>query len=394
MSAPALPHADRDRVVELLQGLIEIDSVNPALPDATHGEVVLAEHVADFFTQLGLEVERSDALPGRPNVLAQMPSPVDDAPVLLLEAHSDTVTIANFPDGLVPRIDGPRLYGRGACDTKGGLAAAMHAMELLAAAEQLPRASVHLLAAIDEEVAYRGVLHYLDQGHRPDASIVIEPTSLAPVIATKGCVRLRIGTRGRSAHTSQPQNGINAITAMIDVVAALTDWADKRTETHPLCGAPTMVISRIGGGTQINIVPEDCWIELDHRTLPSDRPDEIIDEIDAVLRAQGSNARIDEVLVTDYGLDTPPTSPIALTAASACASLGVSDTLIGVPYGSDASKLSALGGVPSIVLGPGDIAQAHAEDEWIEIDQLTAAADLYLRCAVALVAPERLESER
>lgn len=390
MNQPTLPRADGDRVVELLRGLIEIDSVNPALPGATHGEAVLVEHLSRFFSDLGLQVDQSDALPGRPNLLARLPA-ATDVPVLLFEAHSDTVTLTNFPEGLSPRLEGGRLYGRGACDTKGGLAAAMHAIELLAASDQVPRAAVHLLAAIDEEVAYRGVLHYLDEGHRPDNAIVIEPTSLAPVIATKGCVRLRIRARGRSAHTSEPQNGINAITEMQSVIAALGSWAALRTTAHPLCGAPTLTVSRIGGGTQINIVPEDCWIELDYRSLPWEQPDEVIEEIAEVLREGEADAVIDEVLVTDYGLDTPESTAIGQTAALACTSLGLPADLIGVPYGSDASKLSALGGIPSIVLGPGDIAQAHAEDEWVEIEQLGAVADLYLRCSVGLVAPELLE---
>lgn len=385
-STPALPQGDRARVTEILKALVAIESVNPSLPGGSGGEAAVADYVADFCEGIGLPVEQSEALPGRPNVLARLCTPHSPA-VLLLEAHTDTVTLANMPDGLTPRVVGSRLHGRGACDTKGGLAAALHALELLAAVPRLRRAEVQLLGAIDEEVAYRGVLHHLAQGHVADAAIVIEPTSLAPVIATKGCLRVRLRTRGRSAHTSEPQLGRNAIVAMVATVGALEHWMQGRTDTHPRCGPPTLTVSRIGGGTQINIVPDDCWIEVDYRTLPTEDPDDVLAALAALLEEQAPAARIDEVLITDRGLDTSPDAAIARVAAAACAEVAGADALIGVPYGSDASKLSALAGIPSIVLGPGDIAQAHADDEWVDLDEVVAAAEIYLRCAVGLAEP-------
>jgi acetylornithine deacetylase/succinyl-diaminopimelate desuccinylase-like protein len=383
-----LPPVEPDRVSEILAELVAIDSVNPGLPGGAAGEAAMAAHLAGFCERLGMEAELSEVLPGRPNVLARLPA-ADPGPVLLIEGHTDTVTLENMPDGLTPRLQGGRLHGRGACDTKGGIAAALHALELLAAHPHLPRAAVHLLGAADEEVAYRGVLHYLDEGGTADAAIVLEPTGLAPVVATKGCVRLRVGTTGQTAHTSQPENGRNAITDMTRVIAALERWAATRGPAHPLCGPPTLTISRIGGGTQVNIVPASCWIDLDYRTLPGDDPDEVIAAIEAVLAdlctaGDVAAAEIEAVLVTDLGLDTAPSEPIANAVAEACRATGLDPALIGVPYGSDASKLSVRGGIPSVVLGPGDIAQAHADDEWVDLTQVARAAEVYLRCAVAL----------
>lgn len=384
-----LERADLARVTEILQDLVSIDSVNPALPGATNGEAEVAAYVADFCQRLGIEAEQTEALPGRPNVLARLRS-ATPAPVLLIEAHTDTVTVMNMTDGLSPRVHDGRLHGRGACDTKGGLAAALHALELLSARPDLPRAEVHLLGAIDEEVAYRGVLDYLDRGERADGAIVLEPTSLAPVIATKGCARLRLRARGVSAHTSRPAVGSNAISTMARVVAGLEDWMASRTDAHPLCGAPTLTVSRIQGGTQINIVPDECWIEIDYRLMPAEDPEDAIGTIRKQLKqftvANEPAVEVAEVLLTDWGLDTPPEARIARVAASACHAAGVEDTLVGVPYGSDASKLSARAAIPSIVLGPGDIAQAHATDEWVELEEVRTAADIYAGCALGMVA--------
>jgi acetylornithine deacetylase/succinyl-diaminopimelate desuccinylase-like protein len=298
--------------------------------------------------------------------------------------------VTNMTDGLAPWVRDGRLHGRGACDTKGGLAAALHALELLAARPELPRAEVHLLGAIDEEVAYRGVLDYLARGGHADAAIVLEPTSLAPVIATKGCARVRLRAAGVSAHTSRPTVGRNAVSIMARVVTALEDWMAARTDTHPLCGEPTLTVSRIQGGTQINIVPDECWIEIDYRLMPDEDPQHAIGTIRRQLAPftdEGApTVEVAQVLLTDWGLDTPPDAPIARLAAAACRTAGVDDTLVGVPYGSDASKLSARAAIPAIVLGPGDIAQAHAADEWVDLEEVRTAADIYAACALGMVA--------
>jgi acetylornithine deacetylase/succinyl-diaminopimelate desuccinylase-like protein len=377
------------RVTEILHDLVSIDSVNPALPGATDGEAQVAAYIADFCSRLGMDVEQTEALPGRPNVLARLRT-AGPAPVLLIEAHTDTVTVTNMTDGLSPWVRDGRLHGRGACDTKGGLTAALHALELLVARPDLPRAEVHLLGAIDEEVAYRGVLDYLDRGERADAAIVLEPTSLAPVIATKGCARLRLRAHGVSAHTSRPAVGRNAISTMARVVAVLEGWMAARTDTHPLCGEPTLTVSRIHGGTQINIVPDECWIEIDYRLMPDEDPADAIATIQRQLEpftVDGDPVvEVQEVLLTDRGLDTPPDARIAQVAAAACRRAGVDDTLVGVPYGSDASKLSARGAIASIVLGPGDIDQAHAADEWVDLEEVRTAADIYAGCARGMAA--------
>lgn len=384
--------ADTERVTQILEDLIRADSVNPALPGGRQGEREVAAYIDRFCSRLGMAVTQREVLPGRPNVLARLGAAAA-GPTLLIEAHTDTVTTANMPDGLQPRREGGRLYGRGACDTKGGLAAALHALELLAAAPELPRAAVHLLGAIDEEVAYRGVLDYLDQGGTADAAVVIEPTGLAPVVATKGCVRVRIRTVGRSAHTSRPALGVNAVRAMTTVMQALEHWVSAREESHPLCGDPTLTVARIEGGTQINIVPDACLIDVDYRTLPQEQPDQVLAQLADLLAhvsdGQEWSASVEEVLLTDLGLDTPTDSAVARAAATSCRRLGLPDTLVGVPYGSDASKLAGIGGIPSLVLGPGDIAQAHASDEWVEVEQLRMAADLYASCAVELARAAR-----
>lgn len=362
--------------VEILAELVRIDSVNPAYAGGA-GEAAISKWIGEFLSAWGIESFEQEVLPGRPNRIARLPGR-HAARRLVFEAHTDTASV----DGMAippfePAIREGRLYGRGACDTKAGLAAMLHAAAALASRGEQPNAEIWIAATADEEHAYRGVLK-LCEGLRAEGAVVSEPTSMRLVIATKGCLRFRLHTRGRAAHSSKPELGVNAIVQMARLIQALEeDAAGFRLRRHPLVGAPTSNVGLIRGGTQVNMVPDACWIEVDRRLIPGE-------SLENVLRHYGQLvARIDagawmETTLTDEPLQTPEGARVAAVAARLLADMGLNPAPAGVPYGSDASKLTRAG-IPSIVVGPGSIDQAHAAVEWVDCAEVERAAEFYRR---------------
>lgn len=373
-------------VIATLADLVRINSVNPAYGGPGEGEI--AAYIRAFFEQRGLEVSEQEVFPGRPNVLVRLPGRNPDRRIVL-EAHTDTVsvqgmTIAPFE----PVIREGRMYGRGSCDTKAGLATMMHALASLHEQGITPPCEVLLAAAVDEEFSYRGVV-CLCEGLHAHAAIVAEPTELRLVTATKGVLRCRIVVHGKAAHSSKPHLGANAIGAMARVIAALeADAEAMAAHAHPLTGPATCSVGVIQGGVQVNFVPDRCAIEIDRRLLPGEKAETALAHyrqlVDAVCAQRpGIRGEIEEpVLLVDEALDTPTDSIVTHTAATVLAELGLDPTPCGVPFGCDASKL-ARAGIPSLVFGPGSIDRAHTVDESIEIDQVETALDFQRRFLLA-----------
>jgi acetylornithine deacetylase len=290
------------------------------------------------------------------------------------------------------------MYGRGTCDTKGALAAAIVAASRVAARRIQRSGEILLLFTVDEEYLKRGVAHAVDNGLTATAAIVGEPTSLRPIVAHKGAVRFRIVTHGRSAHTSQPENGDNAILQMVDVI----EWLRERLEPaiavrhHPRLTPPTMTIGTITGGTGVNIVPDRCMIEIDRRTLPTEDPRAILAEYDAVLAdlmrtRPGIKATREEPYLVERGLDGPADGPLVRAIQDAIrAECGdaIDVTPTGVPYGTDASLVWGRTGTPTVVLGPGDIAQAHTADEWVDLREVQRCVAIYEHVMTSFVSGE------
>lgn len=379
------------RALELLITLVAIPSVNPAYDPESAGEAQIATFVASWARALGLSTRRQTVFPGRDNIIVRIEGPAN-APVLLFESHMDTVSAAGS-EAFTPTVRDGRLYGRGACDTKSTLAAMMAAIESLLDHRASLACTIELLAAVDEETGGAGVKAHVEAGARADAAIVGEPTELRVVHAHNGCVRGEINVIGRAAHTSVAGEGINAITGMADVVLALRDLHAR------LVSAPggvqangSMTVSLIDGGTGINIVPARCTISYDRRIVPGQTVPEALAEIDTTLdtlRTSHPDLGIERQVpsLTDDALNTPTDSTIVRIASSANRALGLDPVPAAVPYGSDATKLSAsphvVGGIPTIVYGPGSIAQAHGADEYVEIAQVEAAAAFYRGVALA-----------
>jgi succinyl-diaminopimelate desuccinylase len=381
-------------VQQTLAELVAINSVNPALPGGVaDAEGRVCAWIGGFCQKHGLEFTTMEVEPGRPNLLIRVPGS-DQRRALLFEAHTDVVAVEGYRgDPFTPQIRDGRLYGRGACDDKASLAAMLHAV--LELKRNTPPLTVYLLASMSEELNATGIWHFVRHGMATlgdvqiAGAVVGEPTNLEIVRAHKGSVRWKIATHGRAAHSSKPQLGVNAIQQMARVIRAIEERVLPRLgeRSHPLVGAPTLNIGVIRGGVQVNFVPDECWIELDRRIIPGETQESVMAEFNTLfdeLRRDDPQLSVDHLppVRFDPPLETPADAAIVQAAVRAAdATLG-RHAIVGAPYGTDASKL-ALHGVPSIVLGPGSIDQAHTIEEWVELQQVGKAVELYAAIAAA-----------
>jgi succinyl-diaminopimelate desuccinylase len=364
---------------KLLRELVALPSVNPAFLPAGHcdaGEARVAEFLGSTAARAGLDVNFQKVARGRSNVIARLAPSGKSKRRILLAPHMDTVA-ACAPDQFVPRVANGRLYGRGACDTKGSVAAMLTALITLARSGNRPDETEFIFAAlVDEENIQTGSRALAASGLRADLAIVGEPTRLKIVTAHKGSVWLRLETRGKAAHGSCPDLGKNAVHEMACIVDLLeTDYAQQlRRRRHPLLGPATISVGSIRGGTQPNIVPASCIASADRRTLPGENDRQVCAEIDKLLRKKGLCAKIDSEKPSDCApMETDPRLPLV----HGLLKIARQRKPVGVKFFCDASVL-AKAGIPSVVFGPGDIAQAHTADEWVELKSVERAAALLL----------------
>ena len=364
---------------KLLRELIALPSVNPAfLPanDPRAGEQRVADFLAATAARAGLDVEFQAVFPGRANLLARLSPRGSVRRRILLAPHMDTVGAAD--EQFTPRSRNGRLFGRGACDTKGPMAAMLMALCELARNGPRPVDTEIILAGLlDEEHGQAGSRALVASGLRADLAIVGEPTRLQVVTAHKGTLWMTLETRGKSAHGSWPELGRNAVHDMARIVDLLqTVYATQlRRRRHPLLGCATVSVGSICGGSQANIVPDRCTILLDRRTLPGETEASVRREINALLRPR--NLRV--AFAHDKLAPCLPLETDFRLALVDCLlqSLGQRKP-VGVRYFCDASVL-ARGGIPSVVFGPGDIAQAHTATEWISVEALERGKNLLRR---------------
>lgn len=364
---------------DTLADLVRIESVNPAYGGP--GELEAARYVRRFFEQRGIETWEQEVFPGRPNVIARLPGR-DPGRRIILEAHTDTVSVQGMEIlPFEPRIENGRMYGRGSCDTKAGLAGMMHAVASLHEEGRQPPCEVWLAAVVDEEHTYRGVVS-LCEGLTGDAALVAEPTGLRAIIAGKGVLRWRIRVDGRAAHSSKPHLGVNAISHAARIVLALEAEHERlAVRTHPLLGPATLNVGLIQGGVQVNFVPDTCTLEIDRRLLPGERTPDVMAHCEAIVERLHAEhptlqATLEPPSLSDEALETAADSAPARFASTLLGEMGLDGTLGGVPFGSDASKLSRQG-VPSLIFGPGNIDQAHAAVEYVDLRQVELASEFY-----------------
>jgi len=313
----------------------------------------------------------------RSNLLATFRPPGKVRLRLLLAPHMDTVPAAT-DEQYQPRFAGPRIYGRGACDTKGSVAAMLAALCQLAKNGPLPAETEIVFAGlVDEEQAQSGSRALAASGFQADLAIVGEPTGLRIVTAHKGTLWLGLATRGKSAHGARPELGRNAVHEMARVVCLLeTDYARRlRRWRHPLLGHATVNVGVIAGGTQPNIVPAACRIGVDRRTLPGETERSVRAEMMALFRRHKLRVGIaSQKQAPCLPMETDARLPLVRQFFGVAGQKKAA----GVDYFCDASVL-AQAGIASVVFGPGDIAQAHTAEEWIARKSLEAATALLLK---------------
>ena len=383
-------------VLNLLKKLVSIPSVNPMGRDVSGPEFFetrLTEFLVQSLEETGILYERIEIAPGRSNILARLDSD-QNTKTVLLDAHQDTVPVDGMTiDPFDPVERDGRLYGRGSCDVKGGLAAMFVAFARLAKERPPNRPHVILSLTCDEEATSLGINHLTDSWcgsqqtyrlcpKRPDVAIVAEPTSLNIVVAHRGATRWKLHTTGRACHSSRPNEGINAIYRMAKVVGCLEEyarWLPDSRPAHPLCGPATLSVGRIDGGSSVNVVPDSCTIEVDRRIIPGEDRFAVIEDLATYLRERlDFDVQHDPPYCASPPLNDDLNGNLAQQLMRSITDVVGPRQVLGVPYGTHASRI-ARAGVPAVVFGPGDIAQAHTKDEWIDITQLEQSSEIYYR---------------
>ena len=370
----------REDVVALLSALVEIDSVNPSLVAGGAGEGAIAAFVAGWARDAGLEVEVLERTPGRPSVVVRARG-TGGGRTLLLCGHVDTVGVEGMAEPHVARVEGDRLFGRGAYDMKAGVAAALLAARDAAA---LGLAGDVVVAAVaDEEHASLGVREVLERVEA-DAAIVTEPTELEVVVAHKGFVWLEVEVTGRAAHGSRPHLGVDAIVRTGPVLAELgrLDEALGARE-HPLLGRPSVHASTIEGGAELSSYPARCVLRIERRTLPGERAADVERELDALLdrcRAADPQLRAERrTLLVREPFEVDPDHALVRAVRDAAAEvLPEAPRVGGASFWADAAFIAAAG-TPTVMLGPGGEG-AHAMEEWVSL----ADTEAVVRALVAV----------
>ena len=372
------------QVVKLLRDLIALPSVNNAfLPpgDPHAGEELVADYLKNRARKAGLEIETQATNSGRDNLIVRLKPLGQATHRIILAPHMDTVG-GDLDKIFRPTKKGERLHGRGACDTKGSVAVMFHAMEHLAKRHRPANTEIVFIGFVDEECNQTGSRAFSKLKLRANLALVGEPTRCRVVTAHKGDLWLRLSTRGKAAHGARPELGRNAVHTMAKCIDTIeTEYAQNLGKRrHPVLGHPTINTGIVRGGSQPNIVPDVCEADLDRRTLPGESFTTISREIGEVLKKRGLKARLTNVKgYTCPAMETDPTLPMVQQLMRT-----VRQTKpLGVDYYCDAANIAATG-VPAIVWGPGDIAQAHTADEWISIRQIERGMDVLTRFLLSL----------
>ncbi|NCC61752.1 MAG: M20 family peptidase [Verrucomicrobiae bacterium] len=374
---------DKGTLACLLQKLVSIPSVNPALlndPNLT-GE----ERLADFLMQWGkanaLECERFEAQKGRPCVLLSTGLKASSSPTLLCSAHMDTVWTPAMEEPFKLKAKGNRLHGLGAVDNKGSLTAALAALLELKDKELSCRFQV--LCTCDEEWGLAGIKTMIPEHARPDAAIVMEGTELKLVAAHKGSCRFTITVRGKSVHSSLVSQGDNAIYKAARLISALEHYAQKLllSKKHPLLGTSTLSVVTIHGGKQPSAIPDECSFIINWRTLPSETLASVTSQLRRVLDATKIKYEVASRSFDASHFEMDPDHPWLRTFQEVLIALKLDPEPYGVPYAAEAA-ITHHAGIPTVMFGPGAITTAHSADEAISLEAIITAAQVLVAAAV------------
>jgi acetylornithine deacetylase/succinyl-diaminopimelate desuccinylase len=391
-----LSRTDMEDSVKLAQDLIRI----PGHRELAEKETKVAEFITHWFEKAGIDVKTRDVTPGRPNVIAAIRGSGDGVD-LMFNCHMDTVPAYGWAGRRGPfeaEIREGRIYGRGSCDVKGAIASVMVAMRRIQRHEKQLKGDLIFAGVVGEEGdSSIGTKEILQEGPKPHAAIVCEPTDLCVSIGQRGSSNLLISTYGRAAHSAFPERGANAIIMMSDVLQMLKKELFPRLKQrkHKLMGSPTLTPAVIQGGTRTDVVPDVCRSQLNYRYYSGEEPAKIEKEISEFLRRfreKNPDFKADIKIVSDsLGMETSRNHMIVKAVKQAARKLtGKNPRIIGSRFWTDASILANLGGVPSVIFGPGKEEMAHTPIEYVEVNQLHRAAQIYAAIASEICSSKTL----
>ncbi len=357
--------------------LVQTASVNPVLEEGGTGEVEIAALVAGWLDGWGYATRTAEVAPGRVNVVGRRGR--GSGPVLLLNGHLDTVGVEGMSGPFSGEVRKGRLHGRGAADMKGGVACILATAARLAA-EDVPGELIVALTA-DEEHASLGMEALVASGIRADAAVVCEPTGLAVMPAHKGFLWIEAEVKGRAAHGSRPELGVDAIAHAGHLLVAFEAEAARLANDtgHPLLGPASVHAGTVSGGSAPSVYPDRCKVVFERRTLPGETADQVMHEAESVLaragqRCRGLDARLEPGLYR-AATEVPVRSPVVRGLLAACERSGVPSTVAGMSAWVDACFLNR-NGIPAVCFGPGSIAQAHTNEEWIATYEIEAGTKI------------------
>ncbi|MDP9409086.1 MAG: M20 family metallopeptidase [Actinomycetota bacterium] len=393
-----LARIDREELVRLTRELVRIPSVyRPEEPDGN--EARAASLVARYLERAGFETQTKEVAPGRPNVWAVWEG---DRPgrTLLFEAHTDVVTEGRAEDWDYPpfgaeRVEG-RVYGRGACDTKGNLAAAVLAVRAIKDSGVPFPGRLVLCHPVDEEGMMSGIKAFIEEGHAGgvDAAVICEPEENQLCIKQKGALRVEVTVRGRMAHGAMPASGVNPVTRAARFVVAVERLEREEVERYgedPFLGCPsltpTILMGPESGEPQINVIPASAYVALDIRTIPDQSHRELVGRLEGILAdLKAEDPDFDatlEVIEERPPTETPKDEPLVQAMAAAYRRLtGEEPRYNGVPGATDGTFLAAWGGIPTVTTGAGDREIPHHADEWVGEEELLTTCELYAATAM------------
>jgi len=365
-----------------LRDYVAIPSVNPMgrsdMPEGVAGEARYADHVRHQLVALGLDAKCIGS-PDRPSVIAEV-RVRGATDTVMVASHLDTVPVDGMEiDPFDPRIEDGRLYGRGSCDTKSGMAALVAALERVLARGSLRR-NVIVLGEADEEFHSQGVIDVLEHlgTVRPDWVLATEPTDMRLVTHHKGIALARLAAHGRACHSSDPAAGSNAIYALARAALAIEDLCGQlASRRDPMLGHGTMSVGKIGGGAAPNIVPDAGWLITDRRLLPGETAEQVRKEIQGALEAHGvHDVEIEFCRVEKGALGIPRDHAAVRSCQAALRAANLSSEPATAAFGTDAGVLFADHGLPGVVLGPGSIALAHTSREFVPVREVEQMVDV------------------
>jgi acetylornithine deacetylase len=371
-----------DPSISLLRHLVSIDSVNPSLVAGARGEGAIAAVVAEHMRRIGLAVEIQEVAAGRPNIIGVLEGR-SSGRSLMFCGHLDTVGTDGMDRPFAPDENGGRLYGRGAQDMKGGVAAMIDAARVVAE-RGLGRGRLIVAAVVDEEYASIGA-DALVSAWTADAAVVTEPTDLNIGIGHKGFAWLEIETRGRAAHGSRPKDGRDAIMRMGRVLGRLEalDRDLQSRPSHPIMATGSLHASIINGGREWSSYPDRCHLQVERRTIAGEDGDSALNEMQQILDALATNDPEFEASARlnfsrpPYEVASDHELPVTLAAAAAAQSLNT--RVVGMSFWTDAAVLAAAG-IPSVLFGPGG-AGLHSTEEYVNVADVLACRDTLARLA-------------